>query len=178
MRRIDHPNAKHVWRAIRRRGHLLHRPETALWQPTASLLFHAAPEPEARDYRDALRELVHRYLRAFGPATKKDLNSMVACRWAGSHRARRAADLPRRGRAHALTTSARAAAGRGDAASRAPAAEVGQRDPRLREERPAAPRRAAHDRHRNNGDVAPTVLVDGTVAAIWDATGRSSTCGP
>ena len=72
---IGDPNPKHVFRAIKRRGHLLHHPETALWKPTASLLFHAADPPAELEYEAALTQLVHRYLRAFGPATRKDINA-------------------------------------------------------------------------------------------------------
>jgi hypothetical protein len=172
MAAIDHPHAKHVWRAIKRRGHLLHHPETALWQPTASLLFHAAPEPEEREYRDALRELVHRYLRAFGPATKKDVNawSLLPMRWfehaldgLPTYRdedGRTLYDVPR--------------APLPDAETRVPVRLLPKWDNAILGFEKSGRLLPADLRKlviRNNGDVAPTVLVEGTVAGTWGPDG-------
>jgi hypothetical protein len=169
---IGEPNAKHVFRAIKRRGHLLHAPETALWKPTASLLFHAAPEPEQREYDRALTEVVHRYLRAFGPATKKDINawSLLPMGWF----AHALDGLPtfRDEDGRILYDVPRAPLPRAD--TRAPVrllpkwdnAILGfEKSGRLL---PAELRRIVI---RNNGDVAPTVLVDGSVAGIWQTDG-------
>jgi hypothetical protein len=80
---IGEPNPKRVLRAIRRNAHLLHTPGTSLWQPTEAHMFHAVDEPEPVAREDALRELAHRYLRAFGPATRPDLAawSMIPGGW-------------------------------------------------------------------------------------------------
>ncbi|HEY3541685.1 MAG TPA: winged helix DNA-binding domain-containing protein [Gaiellaceae bacterium] len=80
---IGEPNPKHVFRAIRRRGHLLHAPETSLWSPTAAQLFHAVDEPAELAKEDALAQLALRYLRAFGPARAADLAawSMIPAGW-------------------------------------------------------------------------------------------------
>lgn len=169
---IGEPNPKHVLRAIRRFGHLLHAPETSLWQPTAAQLFHAVEPPEPLDREEAYRELAHRYLRAFGPATKGDLQtwSMIpAGRFAPA-----LAELPtyRDEEGGTLYDVPRAPLPAGDAP--APVRFLPKWDNAI----------LGYDRSRRllppdlrpavigtNGDVAPTVLVDGTVAAIWNAGG-------
>jgi hypothetical protein len=165
---IDHPHAKHVWRALKRRGHLLHHPDTALWKPTASLLFHAADEPEEREIDASLTELVHRYLRAFGPATKKDINawSLLPQNW--FEHALDGLPTYRDESGRVLYDVPRAPLPAPDAA--APVrllpkwdnAILGfEKSGRLL---PAELRRVVI---RANGDVAPTVLVDGLVAGTW-----------
>ena len=52
----------------------------------------------------------------------------------------------------------------------APHGHVGQRLARLRRSKPDRPARLSHARHAANGDVLPTLLVDGHVAGVWRAT--------
>lgn len=164
---IGEPNPKHVFRAIKRNAHLLHTPGTSLWQPTESLMFHAVDEPEPVELADALRELAHRYLRAFGPATKADLSA-----WAhipGGWFNDALVDLPTYydddGR---LLYDVPGAQLPGDVA--APVRFLPKWDnvilgyEKSRRVLPPALRRVVIGQ---NGDVAQTVLVDGLVAATW-----------
>jgi hypothetical protein len=167
---IGEPNAKQVFRAIKRRGHLLHHPETALWKPTAALLFHAAPEPDEREYAAALTELVHRYLRAFGPATKKDINawSLLPMGWFAhaldglptfrDEDGCTLYDVPRAPLPAADTAVPVRFLPKWDNAILGFEKSARLLPPQLRRTVIGA-----------NGDVAPTVLVDGTVAARWKA---------
>jgi hypothetical protein len=165
---IGEPNPKHVLRAIRRQGHLLHAPETSLWRPTAAHLFHAVDVPEPRDLADVYRELAHRYLRAFGPVTSADLHS-----WSNIPASRFApalADLPtyRDERGRTLYDVPRAPLPKGD--TEAPVRLLPKWDNAIlgyeksRRLLPAELRRVVIG---GNGDVAATVLVDGVVAATW-----------
>jgi hypothetical protein len=64
---------RRIFHAVRRRAHLLHAPESALWKGRPLGVFHAYPEPEAMDVLAARTALVRRYLAAFGPATRADI---------------------------------------------------------------------------------------------------------
>jgi winged helix DNA-binding protein len=165
---LGDPNPKHTFRAIKRKGHLLHHPETALWKPTASLLFHAAEAPPELEYELALTQLVHRYLRAFGPATKKDINawSLLPMGWFThaleglptylDEAGRTLYDVPRAPLPAADTPAPVRFLPKWDNAILAY-----EKSARLL---PAELRRVVI---LANGDVAPTVLVDGVVAARW-----------
>jgi winged helix DNA-binding protein len=166
-------NARRAWRAARVRAHLVHHPETALWQPLPDGRFVALGEPERHDPTEARAEILRRYLAAFGPATRKDI---VA--WSMMH-------IPEIGRALArLEPLRRFRDEQGRElldVSRAPLP-----DP----ERPAPVRflpkwdnvllawadrtRVLPEEHRRkvirmNGDVAQTFLIDGFVAGTWRA---------
>jgi winged helix DNA-binding protein len=170
---IGEPNPKHVLRALRRRGHLLHAPETSLWKPTAAQLFQAVDPPEHLEIDAVHRELAHRYLRAFGPATKTDLQkwSMIpAGRFAAA-----LAELPtyRDEDGKTLYDVPRAPLPDGD--TPAPARFLPKWDNAILgydKSRRLLPPELRSTVTGVNGDVAPTVLVDGTVAAIWDASGK------
>lgn len=167
---IDDPQAKHIWRAIKRKGHLLHHGETALWQPTASLLFHAADEPEQREYQTALTELVHRYLRAFGPATKKDINawSLLPMGWFAHALEGLPTFLDEEGRV--LYDVPRAPLPAAD--TPVPVRLLPKWDNAILGYEKSARLLPAELRtivKKPNGDVAATVLVDGTVKATWRA---------
>ena len=170
---IGEPNPKHVLRAIRRHGHLLHAPETSLWKPTAAQLFHAVDPPEPRETAEVYRELAHRYLRAFGPATKADLQ-----KWAHVPAGRFApalAELPTYKDENGKTLYDVLRAPLPAADTPAPVRFLPKWDNAI----------LGYDKNRRllpeelrstvvgvNGDVAPTVLVDGTIAAIWNTEGK------
>jgi hypothetical protein len=170
---IGEPNPKHVFRAIRRRAHLLHAPETSLWQPAAAHLFVAVEEPPALDRDVALAELARRYLRAFGPATSADLASwsMIPASWFAHALERLPVYRDESGRT--LYDVPRAPLPPAD--TPAPVRFLPKWDNAIlgyeksRRLLPADLRRVVIGQ---NGDVAATVLVDGTVAGIWDAHGR------
>jgi hypothetical protein len=65
--------ARRIFQAIRRRAHLVHAPQTALWLSRPLAVYHAYPEPEPLDVMHARAELVRRYLAAFGPSTRADI---------------------------------------------------------------------------------------------------------
>ena len=169
---IGEPNPKHVLRALRRFGHLLHAPETSLWQPTAAQLFHAVDPPEPRELADVYRELAHRYLRAFGPATKADLQ-----KWAHIPAGRFAAalaELPTYKDEDGKTLYDVPRAPLPAADTPAPVRFLPKWDNAILgydKSRRLLPPELRSTVTGVNGDVAPTVLVDGTVAAIWRADG-------
>ena len=169
---IGEPNPKHVLRAIRRFGHLVHAPETSLWQPTASLLFHAVEEPASLDKDEALAELAVRYLRAFGPATSADLASwsMIPAGWFVAALEPLAAYRNEDGRT--LYDVPRGPLPGPD--TPAPVRLLPKWDNAIlgyeksRRLLPADLRRVVIG---SNGDVAATVLVDGSVAGTWQPQG-------
>ena len=154
--------------AVRRHGHLLHARETSVWTTRPSATYELVPAPPAVDVRQARTELVRRYLRAFGPATRADVSG-----WSG---------LPVRDFEYALEglPTRRAEDGRvlydvpraplpgGDVP--APVGFLPKWDNALLGF--ADRTRVISDEIRRqmvgkNGDVAQTVLVDGFVAATW-----------
>ena len=161
-------DARRIMHAVRRHAHLLHNPESALWTTTPRVVYHPYPEPDEQDGAAARTELVRRYLRAFGPATKADISD-----WSG---------LAIRDFAHALDglPTFRNEEGRElfdvpraplpSPGTPAPVRFLPKWDNTLLGH--ADRRRVITDELRRgvigkNGDVAATVLVDGFVAATW-----------
>jgi hypothetical protein len=66
-----------LWEAIRVRGRIVHAPQAATWRMRGSMSFVAfdAPPGETPEPDVARAELVQRYLRAFGPATRADISA-------------------------------------------------------------------------------------------------------
>ena len=176
--RDTHPDLGETdWRrilyAVRRHAHLLHARETAAWTTRPAAIYEAHAEPQAVDEGVARTRLVHRYLRAFGPAAKADI-----ARWSGL----RVVDFE-----HALDGLPTYRDEDGKTLFDAPRARLTPADA-------PAPVRflpkwdnvllAFDDRRRvisddlrktvigKNGDVAATVLVDGFVAGIWTGAAR------
>jgi hypothetical protein len=67
--------ARHAWRGARVRAHLLHHHETAFWHARPEGRFVAVDEPEPHDPVEARAEILRRYLAAFGPASRKDIDT-------------------------------------------------------------------------------------------------------
>src|SRR5207248_10781401 len=67
------PHRTRVWHVARTRSHVTHAPETALWSSRPQGLFTAVDEPEPVEKAAAIREVVRRYLAAFGPASRADI---------------------------------------------------------------------------------------------------------
>ena len=169
-----------AWWGLRAYAPLLHAPTGAPWSFGTRPSFVAAPPGPPLTGRtpepDALRTLVMRYLSAFGPATVADIAQFAMVRRAPVREALRALDD---GRLERLTTPD------GTTLHDIPGA------PRPPADTPAPPRLLpmwdsvllAHaDRSRvippqyrplvtrTNGDVLPTLLVDGRVAGVWRPT--------
>jgi hypothetical protein len=66
---------RRAWSAARARAHLVHHHETALWRGRPEGRFVAVDEPELHIPVEARAEVFRRYLAAFGPATRRDLNA-------------------------------------------------------------------------------------------------------
>ena len=68
-------DARYAWRGGRMRSHILHHPETALWNARPEGRFAAIDEPEPHDPVEARAGILRRYLTAFGPATRPDIDA-------------------------------------------------------------------------------------------------------
>ncbi len=166
-----------VWWALRAFAPLVHAPTGGPWSfgPRPSYLAAPVPAP-AEDPAECLRWLVRRYLAAFGPATAADITQFT---------------LHRRS---AARNALRSLAGELEVLEGPDGTELFDLPgaPHPGEDTPAPPRLmgmwdsillAYADRSRvtppgyrplimrRNGDVLPTVLVDGHVAGVWRAVG-------
>jgi hypothetical protein len=156
--------------AARRHGHLLHARETAFWTTRPAARYEAYDEPGAVDPPGARTELVHRYLRAFGPATKADISDWSGLRVRDFEHALDGLPTHRTEEGRMLYDVPRAPLPDSDAP--APVRFLPKWDNALLGF--ADRRRVMSDEIRKkvigkNGDVAQTVLVDGFVAATWAA---------
>lgn len=163
-------DARRAWRAARASAHLLHHHETALWNARPEGRFVAIAEPERLVPVEARAEMLRRYLGAFGPSTRKDINL-----WSMMH-------MPEIDAALALLDLRRFRDEQGRELLDVPRAPLPEDDI------PAPPRLLpkwdnvllAHaDRSRilphphrkliigKNGDIAQTFLVDGFVGGTW-----------
>jgi hypothetical protein len=166
-------NSQDAWFALRRFAPLHHAPIGGPWSFGASASFVAAPRfPRRLSDDDAVRSLVLRYLEAFGPASVPDVAQFTMLRRQVARQALHALG----GRVEALEGPT------GEALFDVPGALLPAEDA-------AAPPRllpmwdsillAYSDRSRlippdyrrlvirQNGDVLPTLLVDGYVAGVW-----------
>jgi hypothetical protein len=162
-----------VWWAVRTFGPFVHAPTVGPWSFGQRPSYVAAPEQEPSGDEDAsLQWLVGRYLEGFGPASVADVAQFAMVQ---RPRVRHAL------RSMALTVETL----RGPDGAELYDVPGGLLPP---EDAPAPPRLMAmwdsillayadrsrvippHDRRlvtRNNGDVLPTLLVDGYVAGVW-----------
>lgn len=161
-----------LWRALRMIAPLVHAPKAAPWAFDRAAAYLAAPAaPASTDEATSRRDLLHRYLAAFGPATPQDFARFALLRQSEVRPAFEAM-------ADVLVTRP----GPDGTVYDLPDAPLPDDDA------PAPPRLLpmwdsvllAHaDRGRvlpepyratvirRNGDVLPTVLVDGHVAGVW-----------
>lgn len=167
----DETDRRRIFHAVRRHAHLLHTPESALWNGRPRGAFSAHPEPEPVDELAARTELVRRYLAAFGPATRADIADWSGLRVVDFTPALDALEPLRRFRnedGKELLDVRRAPLPPAD--TRAPVRFLPKWDNVLLGH--ADRTRIVAAEHRKdiigkNGDVAPTFLVDGFVAGIW-----------
>ncbi len=168
----DELERRRIFHAVRRRAHLLHGPESALWKHRpGGVVFHAYPEPDALDVLAARTELVRRYLAAFGPSTRADIADWSGLRIGDFSPALEALEPLRRFQnedGKELLDVPRAPLPAAD--TKAPVRFLPKWDNTLLAH--ADRRRVVTDELRKqviakNGDVAATILVDGVVAGTW-----------
>ncbi|MFL5736015.1 MAG: winged helix DNA-binding domain-containing protein [Actinomycetota bacterium] len=170
-----HPTPWGLWFAIRTRAHVVHAPESALWNAGSRMRFVALEEMALPDAGSARVELVRRYLAAFGPATRADVADWSGLRVRDFADAVEALEPLRRFRnedGKELLDLPRAPLPAGDVS--APARFLPKWDSLLLGHKDR--RRVMTDEIRKaviatNGDVAQTFLVDGVVAGTWSLRG-------
>jgi hypothetical protein len=172
----DEQTRRRIFHAVRRRAHLLHIPESALWRGRPLAVFHAHPEPEPVDVLAARTELVRRYLAAFGPSTRADIAD-----WSGLRVADFAPALEQMGplrrfedeNGRELLDVPRAPLPPAD--TPAPVRFLPKWDNTLlahADRRRVLPEELRKAVIAKNGDVTQTFLVDGLVAGSWSADKR------
>jgi hypothetical protein len=67
--------ARRAWQGGRMRAHVLHDHLSASWDAPPRHRFVALEEPEAHDPVEARAEILRRYLAAFGPASRQDMDA-------------------------------------------------------------------------------------------------------
>ncbi len=70
---LSGPVARRAWRGARVRAHLLPHHESALWDSAPNTRYVAVEEPQEHDPTEARAEILRRYLRAFGPSSRRDI---------------------------------------------------------------------------------------------------------
>jgi hypothetical protein len=169
----DEMMRRRIFHAVRRHGHLLHAPESALWTGRPLGVFHAYAEPEPVDVLAARTELVRRYLSAFGPATRADIADWSGLRVADFVDALEALEPLRRFRDESgreLLDVPRAPLPTAD--TPAPVRFLPKWDNTLlahADRRRVLPEELRKTVIGKNGDVTQTFLLDGVVAGSWTA---------
>ena len=176
--RSAHPDlpendCRRILLAVRRHAHLLNARETAMWTTRPTATYEPFDEPVAVDVTTARTELVHRYLRAFGPATKADVAAWSGLRVRDFEHTLDGLPNYRNEAGKTLYDAPRAPLP--PAETRAPVRFLPKWDNVVLAF--ADRRRTISDELRKivigkNGDVAATVLVDGFVAGTWSGAAK------
>ena len=172
-------DARRIMFAVRRHAHLLHNADSALWTMAPRVVYHPYPEPEELEGATARTELVRRYLRAFGPASKTDIADWSGLRIRDFEHALDGLPTYRNEDGKTLFDVARAPLPPADTS--APVRFLPKWDNVLLAF--ADRRRVISDELRKgvigkNGDVAATVLVDGVVVATWSGAAQVEYVAP
>lgn len=171
--RLGAPPEPGVWRALRAIAPLVHSPTERLWSfgRTPSLIAPPAPTRPA-DPGEATRKLILRYLGAFGPASRRDFAQFALLRQSEVRPAfeRMSDTLVALKGPDGATLYDVPGAPLPDGDAPAPPRLLAMWDSVLlayADRSRVIP--AAYRPHviRRNGDVLPTVLVDGFVAGVW-----------
>jgi Winged helix DNA-binding domain len=174
----DDLERRRIFHAVRRRGHLLHAPESALWRGRPLGLFQPYPEPPPMNVLVARTELVRRYLAAFGPSTRADIADWSGLRIGDFGAALDALEPLRRFRDESgreLLDVPRAPLPA--AATPAPVRFLPKWDNLLlahSDRTRVLPEELRKAVIAKNGDVTQTFLVDGVVAGSWSADGKGT----
>jgi Winged helix DNA-binding domain len=164
-------DARRAWRYGRVAAHVLHHHESALWESVADGRFVAVEEPEPHDPTEARAEMLRRYLGAFGPASRQDIVAWSMMHVPEIDRALDRLEPLRRFRGEdgrELLDVPRAPLP--DADAPAPIRFLPKWDNVLlafKDRTRVLPEEHRKTVIRTNGDVAPTILVDGIVAGRW-----------
>jgi winged helix DNA-binding protein len=164
--------ARRAWQGGRMRAHVLHDHLSANWDALQRHRFVALDRPEAHDPVEARAEIVRRYLAAFGPASRQDIDAWSMMRQPQIKAALERLEPLRRFReenGRELLDVPRAPLP--DAETPAPVRFLPKWDNVLLSF--ADRTRVLPEEYRKkvismNGDVAQTFLVDGRVAGIWE----------
>lgn len=162
--------ARRAWRGGRMRAHVLHHHETALWRARPEGRFVAIDEPEPHDPTEARAEMLRRYLAAFGPASRKDMDAWSMMRQPAIKAALGRLELRRFRDEQGRELLDIADAPLPDPETPAPVRFLPKWDNVLlafadrTRVLPEVYRRVVI---RSNGDVAQTFLVDGLVTGVW-----------
>jgi hypothetical protein len=162
--------ARRAWRGARVRAHVLHHPETALWQGRPEARFVAIEEPETHVPVEARAEILGRYLAAFGPASRRDIVAWSMMHVPEIQRALDRLELRRFRDENGRELLDVPRAQLPDADVPAPVRFLPKWDNILlafADRTRVLPEQYRKTVIRMNGDVAPTFLVDGFVAGIW-----------
>lgn len=164
--------AQQAWRGGRMRAHVLHDHLSASWDAPPRHRFVALQDPETHDPVEARAEILRRYLAAFGPASRQDMDAwsmmrqpqikaalalLEPLRRFGDENGRELLDVPR--------------AQLPDPDTPAPVRFLPKWDNVLlsfADRTRVLPEEYRRRVIRSNGDVAQTFLVDGLVAGIWE----------
>lgn len=163
--------ARRAWHGGRMRAHVLHHHETALWRGRPEGRFVAIEEPEPFDPTEARAEMLQRYLAAFGPASRRDMDKWSMMRQPAIKAALARLEPLRRFRdenGRELLDVERSPLP--DSETPAPVRFLPKWDNVLLAF--ADRTRVLSEEYRrvvikSNGDVAQTFLVDGLVAGMW-----------
>jgi hypothetical protein len=168
----DEPSTR-LWWALRTYAPLIHTPDDQLWTFGRHPRYEAPPTISEGSSLEAVPALIHRYLAAFGPATPQDISqyTMLPMRILKPALAAMAPELveydhPDGGTA-LDSADARALP---DPDRQAPPRLLGMWDSALlayRNRNRIIP--DAHRSHviRRNGDVLPSVLINGRIVGVW-----------
>jgi hypothetical protein len=146
---------------------------TVVLRLPAVLPGRAAPGPRAgRPGGACVRSWPGRYLEGFGPASAADLAQFTLLTRSAARGAldAMAGQASSGGRGRTAACCSTCPARRFPARTPVPVAadgDVGQRPAGLRRPQPCHPARVPRAGHPANGDVLPTLLVDGHVAGVW-----------
>ena len=163
-------SARRAWQAARIRAHLVHHPDTALFQARPGGRFVALDEPEPYDPTEARAEILRRYLLAFGPASRRDIVAWSMLHVPEIQRALDRLELRRYRDEQGRELLDVEGAPLPDERTPAPVRFLPKWDNVLlawSDRTRVLPEAYRKTVIRMNGDVAQTLLVDGLVAGVW-----------